>query len=185
MQARLEHLRAAKGLPHKRPFDVDRRSGNAACCPAFGAAIGLRHRRIDIVCVVDIAAHQRGQRDQLAHPGQPLQIPLRPGKGALGVLPVIAQQRQAVGLKLQVAAQHRVRQPLAEINCGQGERHLSLICVQPQCLGRPAGDRQIGQIGDPFEIDGRSQPVIAAEIVTAQEGAVAGEPDRGGKAPVG
>ena len=119
LDARLEHLRAAERFAHEGPFDVERRCGDAARGPAFGAAVAGGGGRDAVVGVVDIAAHQRGQSDDLPQASQPLQIPLRPGKSALGVLPVIAQQREAVCLKLHIAAQHRVGELLAEIDRGQ------------------------------------------------------------------
>ena len=184
LHARFEHLRAAKGFAHKRPFYIQRGGGDAARGKAFGAAIDRGRCRGDIVGVVDIAAGKGRQRHHLAKPGEPPQIPLRACKSALGILPIIAQQCEAVGLKLHLASQHPVGELLAKIDRGQRQRDLALLGVDPERLGRPSGNRQEGQIGDPFEIDGRTQPVIAADIVTAQEGAVAGEAHRCGQAPI-
>ena len=185
LQARLQHLCPAENLAHKRPFDIDRRGGNAARGPAVGAAIARGSGGKAVVGMVDVSAHQRGQRHHLTEAGHPPQIPLRSGKGALGVLAVIAQQREAVELHFDITAQHRIGEPLAEIERGQGERDLALLGIDAQRLRRPASQREIGILGDPLEIDGRAQPVIAAEIVAAQEGAVAGEADRGCQAPFG
>jgi hypothetical protein len=54
--------------------------------------------------VIDIAAHQRGQRDFLAEPGQPAQIPAGAGEGALRILSRCAGDRQRVELKLELTA---------------------------------------------------------------------------------
>jgi len=185
LQARLEDLRAAEGLPDEGPFNIERGGGDAAGRPALVPAVADRGGRERIVGVVDVAAHQTGKRDHLTHRREAPQVPLRPGEGALGVLPVIAQQREGVGLHHQVPAENLVADLLAVVDGGQGEGHLALVGIEPERLRRPARDREIGPVGDPLEVDGRAEAVIPADVVAAQEGAVAGEADRSGEAPVG
>ena len=64
------------------------------------------------------------------------------GEGSLGVLPVDAQDREAVGLHLDIAAGD-----LAEAEAGvdrrEGDRDLLLAVIDAQALERPAGDRDI------------------------------------------
>src|SRR3546814_1528045 len=60
---------------------------------------------------------------------------------------------------------------------------LALNVVDAQRLGRPAGDREIGVAADPFELEGRAQPVVAADVITAHESAVGGDAPRIGQAP--
>src|SRR3546814_12187962 len=57
-------------------------------------------------------------------------------------------------------------EPLAVIDNRQRDRLLALNVVDAQRLGRPAGDREIGVAADPFELEVRAQPVVAADVIT-------------------
>ena len=60
----------------------------------------------------------------------------------------------------------------------------SLLIAIAQCLHGPAGKAEIAVCTGSFEIDGRTQPVVAADIIAAQERAVAGIAAIAGQAPV-
>src|SRR3546814_6989543 len=47
-----------------------------------------------------------------------------------------------------------------------------LLVVKAQRLRRPAGDRQIALPADPLDLESRAQPVVAADVIAAHEGAV-------------
>src|SRR3546814_6586702 len=73
--------------------------------------------------------------------------------------------------------------PLAEINDRQRDRLLSLLVVKAQRLRRPAGDRQIALPADPLDLESRAQPVVAADVIAAHEGAVGRDAARIADAP--
>src|SRR3546814_5541741 len=68
-------------------------------------------------------------------PGQPAQIPLRAGKGALRVLPGGAADRERVQLQFELPAKKWVVEPLAVIDNRQRDRLLALNVVDAQRLG--------------------------------------------------
>jgi hypothetical protein len=156
LDPRREHLGAAKRFANERPFHVDRGERDAACGPTLVAAITRRECRERLVGVIDIAAHQPGKGDHLAQRSEPPQVPSCACKGALGILPFGADQVKRVGLKLQSSAQHRIIDKAAIIERGERDRYLSLIGVDPQGLGRPASDAEIGIAVNPLDIDGRA-----------------------------
>ena len=98
LDARGQHLIPAEKLAHQRPFHIHRRDCDTACFPSRIAAIERRVGERIVARMVYIAAHQAGQRHQLAHPGHAAQIPASAGEGALRVLPLVAQDGEAVGL---------------------------------------------------------------------------------------
>ena len=55
--------------------------------------------------------------------------------------------------------------------------HLTLARIQSQCLSSPSRYREIGLIVRPLDIESRTQPVIPADVIAAQECAVAREAD--------
>ncbi len=135
--------------------------------------------------MIDIAAHEAGQRHFLTEPGDRAKVPLGTGKGALAVLSGGANDRQAVGLQFKSAGQAIHRQAAAVIDRGQGQRHQSLRIVNPHGLGGPASDAEIAVFIDPLDIERGAQPVIAADIIAAQEGAVRRQTAIAGQTPFG
>ena len=180
-----QHLLAAQKFADERPFHIHRGDRDPARFPARIAAIERGFGECVVARMIDVAAHEAGQRDQLAHAGNAPHIPFGAGEGALGVLPVAAQDGEAVGLQFDLAAQQRIGEAMAIVDRGQGQRHLALIGAEAQGLRRPAGDREIGILVDPLDIDRGAQPVVPADVVTAQEGPVARAPRRSGHAPIG
>ena len=135
--------------------------------------------------MVHVAAQHAGKRDHLAQGGNAAQVPLRAGEGALGILPDVARDRERIALQFELPAEYlRVGSP-AYVEYGERNGHLALRLVEPQRLRGPARQREIGVSGDPFELDGRAQPVVAADVVAPQEGAIGRAADRSGQAPVG
>src|SRR3546814_14562698 len=58
-----------------------------------------------------------------------------------------------------------------------------LLVVKAQRLRRPAGDRQIALPADPLDLESRAQPVVAADVIAAHEGAVGRDAARIADAP--
>ena len=172
LKARGKHLRAAHEAADQRPFGVKRQGRQPARLPARIAAIDEGRGQRVLVRMIDIAPRQRGERHVLSPRGNSPQVPLGRGKGALGVLPAAAGDRQRVDLQLHAATKHRIGQAAAIVEHWQGHRDLALGIADPQGLGRPAGQREVRIRIDPFQIDGRTQTVIAAEVIAPQEGAV-------------
>ncbi len=112
--------------------------------------------------MIDVAAAVGGQSDLLAPRGEPPEVPSRAGEGALRVLPVDADDRQAVGLQLEPAARPTSFDPEAGVDRWKGDRNLLLPIVGAQALERPAGDRNVGIGADPLGVDEAAQPVVAA-----------------------
>ena len=125
-----------------------------ACHPS-SAAIEGHDRAGGIVGVVDVAAGIAGERHFLAPVRQPAQVPSRAGEGALRVLALDAQDRQAVRLELDSPAEDRRIEPEARIDRRQGDRDSLLDIVDPQALERPAGDRDVAVGADPLGVDRR------------------------------
>jgi hypothetical protein len=184
LEARGQHLRTAQEFAHEGPAHVDRGGGDAARLPAGIAAIEHGWRQGVLVAVIDVAAQQPGQRDHLAHAGHGSQVPLRAGEGALRILPAGARDRQRVGLQFQLAAHARHIEPAAIVDRRDRDRHLPLGVADAQRLHRPAGQAEIAVVVDAFEIDRGAQPVVAAQVIAAQEGAVAGDAAVARNAPV-
>ena len=89
----------------------------------------------------------------------------------------MAQDRQRVRLQFNLAAKQRVGNALAVINRGQSNGHLALVRAQSQRLRRPACDGEVGAVVNPLQIDRRAQAIIPADIIAAQECAVARQSD--------
>src|SRR3546814_17596055 len=74
--------------------------------------------------------------------------------------------------------------PAAIVDFGQGDRLHPLFVVDAQRLHRPASNREIAVAIDPLEPDRVAQPIVARNVVAAQEGVVGREPDRSADTPV-
>ena len=175
LQPRGQHLGAAERLAHQRPFHVDRAEHDRAALPTRQAGIEAV-RQVVLGRVIDVTARHRSQADFLAPRGQPGHVPLRAGKGALGVLSAGPGDRQRVGLEFDSATQHRGPEAFAPVEHRQRDRHQPLTVGHAHGLGRPASQREIAGITDPLEFQRRAQPVVAVDVVAAQECAVAGQP---------
>ena len=183
LDARREYLLPAKEFANEGPFHINRAQCNTARLPAGVTAIQHRVGQFVLAGMIDIAAHQPGQCDDLTHAGNAPMIPLRASKGALRILPILAQYGEGIGLQTDIPAQQRIIKAISVINCGQGNRNLPLILIQPQRLRSPACQREIGIAVNPLQIQHGAQPVIPADVITAQESAVAGAADGTRQAP--
>ncbi len=133
---------------------------------------------IDIGAAIGREGHLLAQRSIAA------QIPAQPRKGALRILPGGAQDREAVELYLETPAQPGIVDALAIIDGGERDRLSSLHVGGAQRLHRPAGDRKIAVARDPLGFHHGAQPIVAGDIVTAQEGLVGGQAGRARDRPV-
>jgi hypothetical protein len=134
--------------------------------------------------MIDVAAHECGQREHLPSVGEAADIPLRAGKSALGILPGGAHDAEAVGVELKFTAQYRTGETPPIVKRGERHWHQTLVIAGTQGLGRPTGDRKIGVWINPLDFDHRTQAVVAANIIAAQKCAISGTAERGGYAPV-
>ena len=122
--------------------------------------------------MIEVAARISGQHHLLAERGDEAAVPLRAGEGALRVLALGADDAEAVRLQLDLPAGDRVGDPPARVDGREDEGLHALDVGQPQALEGPAGDRDIGGVGDALGIDETPQPVVARNVVAPHEGAV-------------
>ena len=134
LDPRGQPLGTAPQRADQRPAQIRGERADPAELPAVLAAIDSDRGLRRFVGVIGIGAGQGGERQFLAHPGQAAQVPSGAGEGALRVLAVDAEDGEAVGLQLDLAAEQRVVEPEAGVDRRQGERE----CV-PACrsLRRP------------------------------------------------
>ena len=98
--------------------------------------------------------------------------------------PSTAQDCQAVGLKFDFAADHRLVEPEAGVERRQGDRDALLDVVDAQALeAQPLSRHSVG--ADPLDIDEAAQHVVAGDVVLAGDGLVGRGPERAGHAPQG
>ncbi len=126
--------------------------------------------------MIDVAARQGGELHDLTQRCEAAHIPLRTHESPLGVLSLVTEDSERVGLQFDPSAEDGIFHAAAVIDGRQGERDLSLLAAQNQRLRRIACDQQIAVGVDPLQLRQRAQPVVAADIVTAQEGPVARYP---------
>ena len=122
--------------------------------------------------MINIPPRKGGQLDDLTERRDLAQIPLGAGEEPLCILPGSAGEREAVHLHQHTPAQQGVCQPLPEIDEGQGHGLLALTVIHAQGLHRPARDGEIARPAIAREREGGAQPIIPADVIAAQEGAV-------------
>ena len=135
--------------------------------------------------MIGVAASESGQSQFLAHGGQGSQIPAGAGEGALRVLAVDAQDGQAVGVKLDLAANDAVVDQETGIERRQGDRDFFLVVVDAHPLERPAADRNIAFGADPLDLHEIAEHVVAGDVILARDRPVGGRAQRAGDAPMG
>ena len=145
--------------------------------PAAFAAIDRCCRRQIFIAVIDVAAAKQSEIHFLAKPRQCAQIPSARGKGAARILPGGAPDQQAVRLQLDFPSQHRIVKAQAIVDFRQGNGLQRLAIAGAQGLNAPAVESEIAVRIDPLDIDVIAQPVVAADIVPTQEGAVGRQAD--------
>src|SRR4249919_2683670 len=135
--------------------------------------------------MISIGAREGSQGQLLAHPGQPAEVPTGTGEGALGVLPLDSQDRQAVGLKFDAAAQDRIIEPQACVDCWQGNGNSFLLVGASKALKGPALDRDIAVHVDALGADEVTQAIVAGDVVAPGDSLVSRGPERASNRPVG
>src|SRR3546814_8529749 len=73
---------------------------------------------------------------------------------------------------------------LAIIDHRQGQWDHSLIRFGTERLHSPARQGEIAVIADPLRRNGRTEPVVATDVIATQESAVRGSADRSADAPI-
>ena len=185
LDARGQHLRAVtEGLTHQRPAHVHRADCDGARLPARIAAIGRSLRRQHIVRMVDVCAAQRGEGQFLPPWRNAAEIELSAAEGALCILPVGTVNTQRIGLQFHARSGQRPVHPASVVDDGQRKRDKALVARLQQQLRGPAFHHEIAVVVDPLYRHVAAQPVVAADVVAAQESAVAGHPDGALYAPV-
>src|SRR3546814_8312430 len=84
-----------------------------------------------------------------------------------------------------LAPQLRVGHPPAIIDHRQGQWDHSLVRIGTERLHSPARQGEIAVIADPLRRNGRTEPVVATDVIATQESAVRGGADRSADAPIG
>src|SRR5262249_20296658 len=134
--------------------------------------------------MINVAANISREIELLAPGSEPAHVPLRAGERALAILPLDANDREAVGLDFDLAAKD-IANPDSGIDRRKRDRNLLLNVVDAETLERPGSDRNVGVGGNPLGVDEIAQAVVAGEVVAAGDGLVARPAERSGDAPFG
>src|SRR3546814_16617705 len=84
-----------------------------------------------------------------------------------------------------MSPQQRCVQPPTISDHRQGQWDHSLIRIGTERLHSPARQGEIAVIADPLRRNGRTEPVVAPDVIAPQESAVRGGADRSADAPIG
>ena len=119
--------------------------------PAVGAAVDRHRGARRIVGVIDVAAAVSGEGDLLSPRGQPPQIPFGADERALRVLTLDADDRQAVGLQIELAAEQVAAKP--RVDRRKRDRDLLLNVIDAQTFECPASNTDVAVRCDPVGFD--------------------------------
>src|SRR5207248_10876913 len=104
-----------------------------------------------IVGVIDVASAISSEGDLLAPGGQPAQIPFGADERALCVLALDADDRQAVCLQIELAAEQVAAKP--RVDRRKRDRDLLLYVIDAQAFECPAGNADVAIRSDPVDFD--------------------------------
>src|SRR3546814_8683595 len=110
--------------------------------------------------MVDIAPRISGKGQLLAHGRDGPPVPASAGEGALRVLPLRAEDGQAVGLYLDRAVPDGIVEPPACVHRRQDHRLLAGDVGHAEALEGPAGDGNITVLADPFRVDDAAKAIV-------------------------
>ena len=142
-----DSLDPAEQRPDERPLDVGSQSDDRARVPAVGPPVDRHDRRGGIVGMIDVAASVSGEGDLLSHRREPPKVPFGADEGTLRVLAFDAQDREAVRLDLQLAAEDGRGEVEPGIDRRERDRDLLLDVVDSKPLECPARseERRVGK----------------------------------------